>query len=126
MKNEVRVKLLDKTEDVIINRLIELAGKRQTNVFLTNLPISIHSLCYRNSRTNCILINNTNSINQIRYELAYSLGHITLHKGMKINCLNEAESESPLWQQMQSQADKFARKLLYMYKIVEKHEEKAS
>ncbi|MEY8415293.1 ImmA/IrrE family metallo-endopeptidase [Tissierella praeacuta] len=111
MKNNYNV-VFDKSDDIVINKLIELASKREITVFLSKLPSEIKGFYCSTDKISIISINNKNDIYEERYQLAKMLGHATLHKGIKINCINRKQTESSLWDKIENEADRFARKLI--------------
>ncbi len=98
------VMAFDKSDDMVIDRLLALARKRGIKTFKVNCPEDIKSFYYNNGKHKYICINK--EVTQTSNELARCLGYAVLCK-IRINCLIETLQYS-----IQDKIDRFAARLL--------------
>jgi Zn-dependent peptidase ImmA (M78 family) len=94
----------------VLSRFNELADSRNIHLADSKLPTGAKSVYVRNETTQLIMVSNSISVKERVFEIAYCLGHATLHKDLNFNIFNN--KDIPLKREINMEASRFANKLL--------------
>lgn len=94
----------------VVNRLSELADKRNIHLVNSNLPDSVKSVYVCNGKVKMIMVNNSITAEQRAPEVAFCLSCAILHKNLDCNIYSDKDLFDK--RKLEARANKFANKLL--------------
>ena len=104
-------KLVKRPNEKVFNRLLDLAEKKEFEVYDINLPKRISGIHFSLRKNRQVILLDTNKLgSSLNFVFAHELGHATLHKGKTNTALYFKDKGYN--RRIEREANRFAGKLL--------------